>query len=75
MSYLRPQDREKTAWRVSCPYHGLVYLTQEEYLAQLEAPNHLWECPAFDENELGVCGAKANWDSHWYEAWMEAQSQ
>jgi len=79
MTYLRKEDREKTAWRVICPHHGPVFLTREEYMAQMKAPNNKWECTAFDMGNPkdpddvgpGVCGAKASWDDHWYEMWMD----
>jgi hypothetical protein len=79
MTYLRVNEREKTAWRLHCPYHGIVYLTREEYMAQMAAPDSKWKCPAFDNGDPtdpndpgpGVCGAVSSWDDHWYEAWMD----
>lgn len=77
--YLRTQDREKTAWRVRCPHHGPVFLTEEEYTIQMRNPDCRWKCPAFAEgnpkdfNDVspGVCGAQAGWDDDWYELWLE----
>jgi len=79
MKYLRPQDREETAWRVVCPHHGPVFLLQVEYMAQMMAPDSKWKCPAFDEGDStdphdvgpGICGATSSWDDDWYDAWME----
>jgi hypothetical protein len=79
VSYLRVQDREKTAWRVLCPHHGPVFLTRDEYMGQLSAGHRKWECPAFDEGDEsdphdvgpGICGAVSGWDDDWYDDWME----
>lgn len=81
MDYLRPQDREETAWRVRCPHHGPVCLTKKEYMGQMMAPDSKWKCPAFDEGNPsnphdvgpGICGAVSSWDDDWYEAWMDGQ--
>lgn len=84
MTYLRVQDRQKTAWRVRCPIHGPVFLTEEEYTAQMMRPDAKWACPAFEEGDKtnpadpgpGVCGETCTWDDAWYEAWMDdLQSQ
>jgi hypothetical protein len=79
MEYLTPAQRERTAWRVLCPHHGAVFLTREEYNAQMMAPNARWACPAWengdpnDRNDVGpgICGATCRWDDNWYEMWMD----
>lgn len=51
-------EREPTAWAVICPVHRQVFLTREEYEAQMDDPNALWKCP---------CGRQATWDDDNYE--------
>lgn len=53
-----------TPWAVKCHNCGtfpafLVWLTREEYLAQLAAVDRFWACPRCHEN--------ANWDDDWHE--------
>lgn len=45
---------EPTPWRLKCPIHGGVFLTEDEYVRQLEMPNRRWCCPK--------CGRLAAWD-------------
>lgn len=79
MTYLRVRDRERTAWRVVCPHHGPVFLTREEYDAQMARPDRTWQCPAFDEGDPddpddvgpGVCGARSEWDDVWHDRWTD----
>jgi len=81
VEFLKPLDREKTAWRVICPQHGPVFLTRVEYNAQMMAPNNRWACPAWEEGDPkdsedpgpGICGATASWDDAWYDMWMDDQ--
>jgi hypothetical protein len=53
-----------TPWAVRCiwcePGGGLVFLTYEEYVAQLAAAGSRWVCPR--------CGDVARWDDANYEA-------
>ena len=61
--------RKRTPWAVICREtdyiddpelsHGLVYLTQEEYMRQLSVPDALWKCP--------ICRCSAVWDDDNYE--------
>lgn len=56
------QDRvseEPTPWAVICAVHGQVYLTEDEYVKQLERPNSYWRCPR--------CNMTATWDDANYE--------
>jgi len=52
-------ERKQTPWAVICPEHGQVFLTDEEYDAQMDAPDAVWRCP---------CGQRAEWDDDNYEA-------
>jgi hypothetical protein len=60
--------RTPTPWAVRCGgllegyCCGLVYLTEEEYDAQLMAAFTTWRCP--------LCGAEADWDDWTYEKAM-----
>ena len=42
--------------------HDLVYLTNKEYIQQLEKPDQTWRCP--------VCGYEAIWDDDNYEEFL-----
>lgn len=57
----RPDPRGVyTAYRVHCPDHGAVNLTEREYLNQLSRANARWACP--------ICGEMpARWDDDHYE--------
>lgn len=48
-----------TPWRLRCPTHGFVFLTEEQYSAQMLKPNNVWKCPH--------CFASSSWDDAWYE--------
>jgi len=50
----------ETPWRLNTHCHGDVYLTREQYAAQLNAADRLWCCPHD--------GNTASWDDNWYEA-------
>jgi len=78
VSRLRAREREKTAWRVVCPEHGPVFLTQREYQRQMSAFNSEWTCPAWEDGDPtdpraagpGICGQLCRWDDSWHEMWM-----
>ena len=61
-------DGKKTAWAVKSGHCGdaddefRVYLTHEEYVAQLSSANTGWVCPH---------GIQAHWDDAWNDAWHE----
>lgn len=57
----------KTAYAVRCMYHGLVYLTYDEYVKQMENPNDLWRCPRFIPDK-GYCGSPSEFDDDNYES-------
>lgn len=59
-------EAAKTRWAVRCPVHGLVYLTREQYDAQMNDADALWRCPVVHDAE--VCGQDAAWDDDTYEA-------
>lgn len=42
---------------------GLIYLTYEEYIRQMERPDDLWRCP--------ICRGEAEWSDTNYELMME----
>ena len=73
------EERASTPWRVICPRHGAVFLTHDEYEAQLEAVDRDWCCPVFDtgnpEDPLdvgpGICGTPSEWDDSWYDSWTD----
>ena len=48
-------------YRVFCVRHGPQFLSHEEYIRQLDAPNDVWRCPH---------GCVAEWDDTWYESWL-----
>lgn len=48
-----------TPWAVTCPTHGQVFLSREEYNRQLVRIDDCWTCPE--------CGARADWDDENYE--------
>jgi hypothetical protein len=62
-------SEEPTKWAVHCVGDrngdncGLVFLTEEEYLRQLDVPGKPWCCPQ--------CGGKAWWDNDIYQAAMD----
>jgi hypothetical protein len=56
-------SHEPTPYAVTCRTHGRVFLTFEEYMAQMSAPHSLWACPD--------CGDTAYWDDDNYERHME----
>lgn len=47
-----------TPWAVTCPTHGQVFLSREEYSRQLVAIDNPWTCPE--------CEARADWDDENY---------
>jgi len=64
--------RNRTAFAIHCqgPWdmpgngHGLVYLTQQEYVAQMNAPDSRWKCP--------LCRYEAGWDDDNYEEFLRS---
>lgn len=65
-------DRPRTPYAVNClgPFdienagHGLVYLTEDEYMRQISAPDKTWRCP--------ICRYDAEWDDDNFEQMTEA---
>lgn len=55
-----------TPWAVNCRQHGLVYLTEAEYIRQMEDSDSLWKCPD--------CHEPAEWDDATYEAAMTPEA-
>lgn len=57
---MRNNRKDKTPYAVNCNGHidgmncGLQYLSEDQYLAQLNRPDSTWRCP--------VCRAEASWD-------------
>lgn len=60
----------RTSWAVRCPVHGLVYLTSDQYHAQLAQVGSRWRCPAaaVGGKHAEACGREAAWDDATYEA-------
>lgn len=60
--------RKRTPYAVICSdlwpsmRHGLVYLTEEEYDRQMDAPSKTWRCP--------ICRHEADWDDDNFEQAM-----
>lgn len=56
---------DATPYAILCktPTCGKVYLTEQEYLAQMSQPNLRWCCP--------VCDKVAEWDDETFEAYMQ----
>lgn len=55
-----------TPWRVRCPVHGPVCLTEEDYAFQMSRPNALWSCP--------IDLKTSQWDDEWFENYQDASS-
>lgn len=62
------RERERTPWAVrcrgdvfdqACDGGELIFLTKEEYDAQLNQPDRTWRCP--------FCKGEATWDDENYE--------
>lgn len=53
------RKRPATPWAVICREHGQVFLTEEEYVWQMNHPDDLWGCP--------ICGKAAQWDDDNFE--------
>jgi hypothetical protein len=51
----------ETPWAVICPKHGRVFLSEQEYIAQMRRADRLWEC---------LCGREAEWDDANYDEHM-----
>lgn len=49
---------DPTPYAVICPNHGLQFLSESDYLDQLNKPDDKWTCP--------VCGNTAQWDDECY---------
>lgn len=39
------ESTKPTPYAVTCPVHGRVYLTEEEYHRQMMKPDQVWACP------------------------------
>jgi hypothetical protein len=59
-----------TRWRVRCPIHGQVYLTEREYDRQIMCGHKAWACPRVDvdPNRFGLCGEESDFDVDHLEA-------
>jgi hypothetical protein len=57
-------SRYRSPYRVRCPEHGFVYLTPQNYSAQLSRADDCWRCP--------ICLSYAHWDDEWYDDHIEA---
>ena len=52
-----------TPYMVHCRHGcGPSFLTDGEYLRQLDRPDDLWQCPK--------CGDTASWDDENYDCWI-----
>jgi hypothetical protein len=60
------ESSTRTAYMVTCPFDGDVYLTPENYRQQMWAANSKWVCPR--------CGENAYWsDDNYEETTLELQ--
>jgi hypothetical protein len=59
--------RKPSAWAVFCFEHGLVYLTHNEYVEQMEAADSVWVCP--------ICRRWARWSDENFEKWQEESEE
>lgn len=59
----------ETPYAVHCPIHGVVYLTEEEYLRQLDQPDLVWSCPRMSTSihAIGLCGEPSDFQDGIYE--------
>ena len=48
-------SKEQTPWAISCPVHGTVYLTEEEYKRQESQGLQQWICPIDREQSFFDC--------------------
>jgi hypothetical protein len=53
------RDNIQTPWMITCPNHGQVFLTSEEYMDQMYQPDTFWECP--------ICGESSEWNDENYD--------
>ena len=53
----------RTPFAVLCDDHGQQFLTEEQYLRQLNRPDWFWTCPR--------CGESAHWDDDEYDVALE----
>lgn len=63
-----------TQWAVICPRHGQVFLTEDEYNAQMCDGDSKWKCTRFTYqpgDAVGPCGAFSEWDDANYDDWEE----
>jgi hypothetical protein len=60
------EERKPGPYAVSCREHGLVYLTEAEYDAQMDDPDEEWRCPH--------CGRKSEWSDENFDRWEQANS-
>jgi hypothetical protein len=56
------ESQSPTPYRLWCPVHGGVYLTNDEYMRQMLNANDHWRCP--------VCMARSRFDDKNYEDHM-----
>jgi hypothetical protein len=63
-----------TRFAVLCPEHGRVFLTEAEYMRQLDLSDEHWRCPRFvatpeaiRDKTIGPCGTVCNFDDDLYE--------
>lgn len=66
---MRPPDgtpavaQERTPYAVICPEHGQKFMTHDEYMRQMCAPDSRWACPD--------CGRVSQFDDDNYESAFE----
>lgn len=68
------ESTKPTPYAVNCPVHGLVYMTDDEYLAQLDRFDERWTCPRMSaeaDDDFGLCGRTSTFDDEIYEANQE----
>jgi len=59
-----------TPWAVICPWHGRVYLTEPEYVEQLDNTKDVWRCTqvisgadvGYEPLVIRQCGLRCEWD-------------
>ena len=68
---LEPRVRQPSPYAVTCHYcssddsAALIYLTKDEYMAQMQHASAQWVCPD--------CGENADWEDKTYDDWCEVQ--
>ncbi len=51
----------ETPWAVICPNHGEVFLTHEQYMAQMYEVDVMWKCP--------ICSEYSEWNDENFDEW------